>query len=145
MEILRQRGLAPRMVDGVKICSLCKKSLQLSMFSLYSKKSGKLRSRCKDCCSKYYQSNKDRHKKLSRDWFLKSEYNISLDEYNTILKDQNGSCKICKKVCEKTLHVDHCHSTGTIRGLLCSNCNRGIGHLKEDPDILKSAIDYLSK
>lgn len=77
---------------------------------------------------------------------LKAAYGITLDEYNKMLESQNYECKICgihaDKV-TKAFHVDHCHSTGKIRGLLCSNCNIGIGNLQDDIEILKKAIKYL--
>ena len=65
-----------------------------------------------------------------------------------MLEKQNNKCAICKKdrnIFKKRLCVDHCHSTGKIRGLLCTNCNQGIGHLKDDLNIIKSAIRYLEE
>ena len=81
---------------------------------------------------------------------LKSNFNLSLDEYKRMWTNQSGLCAICNqpethkrngKV--KNLAVDHNHKTGKIRGLLCSSCNTGIGKLKEDVTILSSAIRYL--
>lgn len=63
------------------------------------------------------------------------------------MKKQNNVCAICFKseltVRNKNLAVDHCHKTGIIRGLLCSNCNRAIGLLKDNVVIIKSALKYL--
>ncbi len=58
---------------------------------------------------------------------------------------QDGKCAICRIVPSRTMAVDHCHDTGAIRGLLCSNCNTGIGLLRDNPEILARAIIYLAK
>lgn len=93
----------------------------------------------------YYQKQevKDRVKNQE---LLKS-YKISLKDYNVMISKQNGVCAICFKneltARNKNLAVDHCHKTGIIRGLLCSNCNRAIGLLKDSVPIIKSALKYL--
>jgi protein-arginine kinase activator protein McsA len=58
---------------------------------------------------------------------------------------QNGQCAICKKVQARTLHVDHCHNSSKVRGLLCQKCNMAIGLFNDNSDLLKKAIKYLSK
>lgn len=83
---------------------------------------------------------------------LLRQYGISLDEYNKILLEQNNACKICNKP-ETKMHknivtdlaVDHDHVTGKVRGLLCFNCNLGLGKFQDDPIILEKAIKYLSQ
>ena len=83
---------------------------------------------------------------------LRADFGISLEQYDQMLTAQNGVCAICKypethkrngKV--KALAVDHHHGTGKIRGLLCADCNTGIGKLKHDVNVLSNAIDYLRK
>ena len=71
------------------------------------------------------------------------KYGITLEQYRTMSDTQNDKCAICKDTTK--LVVDHCHNTGAVRGLLCNNCNRGIGYLKDNKDNLKSAIDYISQ
>ena len=96
---------------------------------------------------KWKMDNKERKKQYDREYNLMKNFNLSIDEYNKILDGQNGCCAICKtpqSELTRELSVDHNHDTGEIRGLLCSNCNRGIGHLKDDITILQSAISYLS-
>ena len=108
---------------------------------------------CKKCKSEwgksYYQKNKKsillKQKKWNRKKDLKKKFNITLDQYGEMLNNQNGVCAICKRKNKKTLAVDHNHSTGRIRGLLCGNCNWAIGLFLEDIGILTSAIEYLSK
>ena len=76
---------------------------------------------------------------------LKYTFGISLEQYNEMLKKQGSVCAICKEKCKsgKNLAVDHCHTTGKIRGLLCSNCNRGLGLFTDDKIKLSNAIIYL--
>lgn len=97
---------------------------------------------------KYYKRRgyilkKEKYKDM-RDRILKNRYGISEKEYLELLKKQNNKCAICGEVAKKTLDIDHCHTTDKVRGLLCNNCNRGIGHLKENINILKKAIEYLT-
>jgi len=89
---------------------------------------------------------------LERERWLRSRFDMSMDTYNGMLEAQGGVCAICRKPEThkrngklKALAVDHHHGTGKIRGLLCCDCNTGIGKLKENPDILTSAIEYLRK
>lgn len=77
---------------------------------------------------------------------LRRFYGITIEEYETMVNAQNGNCAICgrnKSEFKTSLHVDHDHKTGKIRGLLCSNCNSGIGNLRDDVSLLKKAINYL--
>jgi hypothetical protein len=64
--------------------------------------------------------------------------------YDKVYKKQHGKCAVCRKSF-KSLHVDHCHSKNILRGLLCGNCNRGLGMFKDSPRILRNAIRYLRK
>lgn len=79
-------------------------------------------------------------------------YGLTMDGYNKMFVAQNGKCAICGKSKElwssdkvKFLHVDHCHDTGEIRGLLCYNCNNGIGALQDNPDYCDNAGSYLRR
>lgn len=99
---------------------------------------------------KYYAKNKSdpafrAMKNESARWARrKAKYGITRDQYEALLDEQNGRCKICGGNFGYDLRVDHNHGTGEVRGLLCANCNSGIGYLKDDPEIMKSAIQYLS-
>lgn len=84
---------------------------------------------------------------------LKKNYGISAEQYTQMINDQNGVCKICgqpetrrdKSGKLMRLHVDHCHSTHQVRGLLCHNCNVALGGFKDSIDNLQSAIKYLTE
>jgi hypothetical protein len=73
------------------------------------------------------------------------QYGLSLERYEEMFEEQNGLCAICENPDStgRLLGVDHDHESGTIRGLLCSNCNTALGLVKEDPEILSRMIDYL--
>lgn len=73
----------------------------------------------------------------------KSRYGLTDDAYRSMLDSQSNTCAICKE--ETQLHVDHDHSTGRVRGLLCGPCNRGIGMLRDSVPRLEAAIEYLRK
>jgi hypothetical protein len=80
-----------------------------------------------------------------RNQSLKSNYGITLVDYQEMLSAQGGACAICRCQSDRTLHVDHDHKTGAVRGLLCRNCNRGLGCLKDDATTLQNAAEYLKR
>lgn len=79
-----------------------------------------------------------------REYRIKHLYKISVEEYDAIHDAQNGVCAICGRTSEgKKLAVDHCHSTGLVRGLLCTACNVGLGLFRDDLVLLAKAMQYL--
>jgi hypothetical protein len=98
----------------------------------------------KSCgCVWEYSGKKDTYWK-----HIQNTYYLSQEDYESLLDYQDNGCAICKSKTTKTsktqkLHVDHCHATGKIRGLLCSKCNSGLGYFEDNPDFLMRAIDYL--
>lgn len=78
---------------------------------------------------------------------LKFTYGITLDDYRAMYSAQNGRCEICgdhkPDNGKDGLVVDHCHTIGTVRALLCTHCNKGIGQFREDVLRLTKAIEYL--
>jgi hypothetical protein len=94
----------------------------------------------------YHQNNREKQLVAMRRRYLKRTYKITPEEYDRMLLEQNGVCAICLRPNEtkfKYLAVDHNHSTGAIRGLLCSNCNLAIGLLKDDPLRARALASYL--
>lgn len=73
---------------------------------------------------------------------LQTRYGISLEERNGMELTQEGKCLICKES-SKRLVVDHCHTTGKVRGLLCDHCNTGLGSFRDSPELLLAAAKYL--
>ena len=90
----------------------------------------------------YYENNKEKIREI----YLKRKYGLTIKRYNRLLKKQGGVCAICrKKENGKGLAVDHNHQTGNVRGLLCQNCNTGIGLLNDNIQILQKTIKYLKQ
>lgn len=87
------------------------------------------------------------YKNISKGYTLKKNYNITLDDYNKMLLEQDGKCWTCSKDVEeernKVLCVDHDHLTGKVRKLLCNKCNIAIGLLKEDTKIIENVLNYI--
>lgn len=80
--------------------------------------------------------------------WLKRRYGITIDDYNNMLSTQNYSCGICKiplNTYGRAFGVDHCHTTGKVRGLLCHSCNLSLGGFFDNIIYLKNAINYLEK
>ena len=73
---------------------------------------------------------------------LKQRYGITLVDYDQMLEEQDCKCKICGA--KDKLVVDHCHDRGHVRGLLCQNCNTGLGMFKDTPEIMIKAAEYLT-
>ena len=80
---------------------------------------------------------------------LKRKHGITLADFFDLMDAQNNKCSICsvsfEEIGRKRTHLDHCHKTEKIRGVLCNNCNQALGLLKDDVNTLKSAIAYLEK
>ena len=72
---------------------------------------------------------------------LKRDYGMTLENFQDLVIQQEGRCAICLE--ERPLCVDHCHTEGHVRGLLCSQCNVALGFFKDDPVVMQRAIDYL--
>lgn len=87
----------------------------------------------------WYSQNKE----AARGHKLKQLYSLTLDDYERMVAAQGGRCAACGIV-PKRLVVDHCHTTGKVRGILCCGCNRAIGHARDDLRVLASLVMYLS-
>lgn len=74
---------------------------------------------------------------------LKRKYGLTEAGYETMLRGQNGVCAICAGTQKQRLSVDHCHTTGRVRALLCKKCNSGLGLFRDEVAILEQALTYL--
>lgn len=87
-------------------------------------------------------------RRVSRAGELKRKFGLTLADFARMKNEQGGGCAICGTTEPggqgNRLHVDHDHTSGQVRGLLCSNCNRGLGHFQDDPELLRKAISYLN-
>ena len=119
--------------DGrLKYCTHCAIEKPVEDFSKSKRRRDGLQIKCRTCV---------------RDRDLKRRFGSSLQEYKSLLSKQEGKCAICGKLNEsiKSLHLDHCHKSGNIRGLLCANCNIGLGNFFDNRAFLFQAIEYLEK
>lgn len=92
----------------------------------------------------YYVNNKEAFKAKVKDCHLKRQFGISWKEYQVMFEMQNGLCVLCeRKENNRMLSVDHNHETGEVRGLLCGDCNRGLGLFKDNPKVLLKAAEYV--
>lgn len=145
-----------RLADG-KICPRCNQKLSLDHFGIRKNRSASLESYCISCKRAYanararkcFHSNaeyRERSRALNKETVLRLKFGMSLKDYQNMLDLQGGACAICKGHSGKKghrYHVDHCHSTGKVRGLLCSRCNLLLGKAKDDVGILIAAVNYL--
>ena len=94
-----------------------------------------------------YKRNPKVFSERNRKADLKRRFGLTLDQYETMLFEQNGVCFLCNKKCQtnERLCVDHCHKTGKVRKLLCRKCNSGIGQLGDSEELLKKAVEYIKK
>ena len=154
------------LVQHSKKCCGCERILSAIEFcSNRSKKDG-LNTRCKSCASVYnklyYRKNAEGWNKKRRPYYsgyyqanrdrvrwqhIKKHYGLSEEAYQELLKKQKYCCRICREPFTDTKKtcVDHCHTGGHVRAILCGHCNRAIGLLKHNHQIALSAAEYLSR
>jgi len=158
---------------NMKICIKCKKLKALTEFYLIRSNKDKLQNYCKDCSNLIHKihnatpeakkkrsilnkklKNNSMYKAKEKASHYKRKYKMDLEQYNQMLKEQNGVCKICGKPeihlnnwtgKVRPLSVDHCHATGKVRGLLCHTCNLGLGNFKDNSELLRKGAKYLEE
>lgn len=157
----------PSLVPDLLYCWDCKQSKSPDDFYESRKNKnanrGGKNERCKECCKKYRKTpdnmlrsnglrkvarstNKNGYRDKEKDRQLRRSYGINKEQYDSMLAAQGGRCAICPRTDPGGMgvfHVDHCHITGKVRGLLCHFCNVGLGHFNHDISRMRQAIDYL--
>ncbi len=134
---------------GTQRCLECCEFKEIGSF-YHNKQLNKPYSKCKACvCArnkKWRDEPKNRIRKNEgnkRNHLLRT-FGLKWSDYTDMHEDQQGLCMICNKPQSgRKLAVDHNHSTGEVRGLLCDGCNRGLGYFKDNPALLEGAITYL--
>jgi hypothetical protein len=137
----------------MKVCTKCKVEKPLSDYSHKRPKGRKpgLQPRCKVCCTEDTKQWTIKNKETARDRYLQRTYNITETEYNARLLAQDNKCPLCSTEFTHGDYgpnspvVDHCHINGHVRGILCNECNRGLGYYHDDPKALRKAADYLER
>ena len=130
---------------SMRTCIRCKEDKPFDEFYINRRRKDGRNSYCKECEKLYRREYYKENKHIKDAYDYRKKYGTTIDEVHENLKRQEGQCYICKKDISETFHIDHNHDTGKVRGLLCSNCNTGIGLLGEDLDALKRAIRYLQE
>lgn len=146
-----KRETKSREAASNKVCGDCKCDKPADEFSKNICTLDGLNSRCKTCMKQRWRNMRAKNPEMvlrrQRSSNLRRCYGITNDGYNQRYVDQNGGCAICKSTNPGggNLHfaVDHDHATGTVRGLLCSCCNTGLGFFKDNAALLLRAVDYL--
>lgn len=150
-----------------KTCVKCKKDKNLTEYTKDGQKKTGLAPYCKACrkimSRKSYENNKEVINRRSRENYkkvgktkkyrdqrysshIKRNYGITITEYNDMFIEQAGRCAICgthQSSLTRRLLVDHCHETGMVRGLLCYNCNTGLGQFGDSLQLIKNTVKYL--
>jgi len=129
-----------------KCCCYCKKTKQLDEFSLNNKRRDGHQTYCKSCG---YEKQTE--------WYYQRKHGITIEERDALLASQSGICLICENPIAfkqnkgrgmntgEEAVLDHCHTSGEIRGVLCGHCNTGIGALRDNVRSLQNAIKYLTE
>ena len=133
----------PSAADGMLWCGTCKQFCDESEFGWDPTRDQPKRT-CRPCAAKkqsdYLKKNREQVNLRVR----LARRGITEEQFNALFAEQKGACAICGKV-GIYLDIDHCHTGGHVRGLLCKACNSGIGFLGDDVDTLKAAIKYLKR
>lgn len=96
--------------------------------------------------SEHQQKYRESSKQKRQEWQRQYRYGLTNKMFTSMLEQQENSCKLCKKDFETTkIFVDHCHLTGSVRGLLCPSCNTALGLIKDDLLWLSKAKTYLTE
>lgn len=119
----KRRGVV---VPENKFCPKCRETKPGGEFHRSARRPDGLSPYCRTCWSNYGR---------------KSKYGITSEEFAARLEAQEGRCAICRD--REAQVVDHCHTGGQVRGLLCTQCNTGLGYFRDNPDYLRAAIEYL--
>jgi len=132
-------------------CTKCNETKSIEEFVKSKTTKSGYRGICKTCFNAYYAKRRvekyeqvrSYEKKFHRQRRLKYEYNTTEEVISEMAQKQEHKCAICFK--ESKLVIDHCHVGGQVRGLLCTNCNTGLGQFKDNVESLRMAIEYLEK
>lgn len=147
----------------MKVCAKCGVEKPLEEFNKRTQSKDGKHYYCKACANTYtkrwYAANKQRHVELNAVWARANREKMAIKsarqrgtpivglrpgDYARMMEAQQGRCAICGTTAE-VLCIDHCHNTGVVRGLLCHKCNKAIGLLQDDFDVLLSAVMYLRR
>jgi Recombination endonuclease VII len=132
--------------DGKKYCPRCQQVLSIDDFVRNRSSATGIGTYCRPCQRAKSAESIARVHGTTRHYHLMQRYGIGALEVEQMLEAQGWACLICSAtLTAKTAHVDHDHATGSIRGILCFNCNGGLGQFRDDVQCLRRAVTYLSE
>ncbi|MDR8409342.1 endonuclease VII domain-containing protein [Nonomuraea sp. 3-1Str] len=137
-KVVRERVEPP---PGHKYCPRCEEIKAHAEFGSNRSSKDGLTAYCKPCHARVTLDNRVKNHGSDRNYKLKYRYGITEDDFDRMLAEQGGLCAICRAV--PGTFVDHCHSSGRVRGVLCFNCNNGLGHFGDNTVLLELAAFYL--
>jgi hypothetical protein len=151
-----------------QLCSKCEIEKPLDDFSVDRSRKTGIHSHCKACQSarirakrkndtewrnaqveksrQYKILHPEKYKQSVRNSVLKAKYGMTTEDYEALFDSQGRLCAVCKSPKSRgfgRMHVDHCHKTGNVRGILCQPCNTSLGKCNDDPEILRKLAEYL--
>ncbi len=125
---------------------MCEKEKDISNFRFRNPEKTSRRTECNSCLNKKQSTKRkslpEKEYLRLRGMKIKKKYGISLQDYDRMYKEQDGKCMICRNPYE-LLNIDHCHESKKVRGLLCTDCNQGLGNFKDNPELLLEGAVYL--
>lgn len=127
--------------EGMKYCAHCNEIKAVSEFGRNRSDPSGHTTYCKPCHNRVMAQLKAKKDSSVRNYHLKRRYDLTEDEVAALRDRHADRCLICLRRCP--LHVDHDHQTGAVRGLLCFRCNGGLGQFRDDPHVMRRAVDYL--
>ncbi len=153
LKYARKNGYIDEVIGNKKLCPNCNKIKTLSEFHKSKKRTNGYQLWCNECGllakkKAYHTYRREPEMSRSYSFRLKKQYNMTLEDYYSLSKKQDGKCDICKRKPTKgtkTLVVDHNHKNNKNRGLLCNECNFGLGKFEDNISFLENAINYLKK
>jgi hypothetical protein len=131
----------------MKFCPRCQTEKSLDEF-YRDRTRGHLDGRssyCKSCTTERQRERRHAGKIDYRKYNIKQKYGLSLEELDEMVLLRQNLCEICGSLFDPVPHIDHDHETGEIRGLLCSPCNKGLGHFRDNEVLLERAQEYLAR
>lgn len=139
------------MSTATKVCRKCGETKELSAFTNDPRTSDKLQCYCRACMREASRLSKAKHKERHaaegspRRWHLSGKYGLTPADWEVMLNAQGGVCACCRKTNSngRPLYVDHCHTTGQVRALLCHTCNSMLGMSDDSSDLLRAGAAYL--
>ena len=139
--------LAPMTAGGRSTCRRCNETKPEEEFYWQADK-GRRANECIQCRAEVEKAQHAAEPLRRREKVIRSKYGLTLADYDALLGSQGGGCAICGRTEEpgqpgRPLPVDHDHKTGRIRGILCGLCNKAIGQMLDNPELLRRAARYL--